>query len=50
MAFQVIEQLSPKQKEKRAKEMIQWLEANGFTHLLAPKEEETTCGSTNQEA
>lgn len=48
MGFEVKEQLSPKQKEKRAKEMIQWLQDNGFAHLLAPKEE--PCGHTNTEA
>ena len=48
MSFEIKEQLSVKQKEKKAKEMIQWLQANGYAHLLAQPEEE--CGHTNTEA
>jgi hypothetical protein len=48
MAFEIKEQLSPKQKDKKAKEMIQWLRANGYAHLLIESQEE--CGPTNTEA
>lgn len=50
MGFEIKEQMSQRQKDKKAKEMIQWLRVNGYAHLLTEPKEEEECGPTNTEA